>query len=102
MGLCIGVCCWNTGLVSQITQTNSSPRVKKDGIGDDVIKELYAQFESAGVDDFRNMCKEAISNSSGKPETKRKFIGLLDRATNKNDMVMKITNYFLAGEGRGV
>lgn len=85
-----------------MTQTSSKHRVKEDGIGEDAMKSLYEQFELVGTDDFRLLCKNIIESSNGKAETKAKFLDMLDASKSKNVMVVKVTNYFLAGEGKGV
>jgi len=85
-----------------MTQTSSKPRVKEDGIGEDVMRKLYESYEVTGIDDFRVLCKDAINLSNGKPSTKETFYNELDRTTSKKIMLTKITNYFLAGEGKGV
>lgn len=84
------------------TQSSSKARVKEDGIGEDRMKLLYTVFQSASVDDFRKMCLEAIEASNGKPETKIRFSDALNRLYTKAPMLQKVTNYFLAGEGKGV
>lgn len=85
-----------------MTQKNSKPRVKEDGIGEDVMKELFASFDTTGVNDFRSMCINIIQKSNGKSETKDSFIDMLNSAKSKQVMAIKVTNYFLAGEGKGV
>jgi len=85
-----------------MTQTNSRARVKEDSIGEQRMRTLNQVFMSASIDDFRQMCIEAIEASSGKPATKIRFTDEMRRATNKSKMLFSVTNYFLAGEGRGV
>lgn len=85
-----------------MTQNSSKPRVKQDGIGEDVMRKLFEHFENTGIDDFRVLCKDAINISNGKASTKETFYNELDRAKSKNIMLTKVTNYFLAGEGKGV
>jgi hypothetical protein len=84
------------------TQTSSRPRVKNDGIGEDTMRTLYSHYDTIGVDDFRSMCKSAIDASAGKADTKRTFHEMLDSTSSKKVMLIKMTNYFLAGEGKGV
>lgn len=85
-----------------MTQTSSKPRVKEDGIGEEVMRKLYESYELTGLDDFRLLCKDAVNLSNGKASTKETFYNELDRAKSKAVMLTKITNYFLAGEGKGV
>jgi len=85
-----------------MTQTNSRTRVKEDTIGEERMKTLNQVFTSASMDDFRQMCIEAIEASSGKPGTKLRFTDEMRRATSKAKMLFTVTNYFLAGEGKGV
>lgn len=85
-----------------MTQSNSRSRVKQDGIGEAVMKQLYSDYTALSTDQFRVQCKAAIERSHGKSETKNKFYEVLDRSKSKDQMVQKVTNYFLAGEGRGV
>ncbi len=85
-----------------MTQSSSKPRVKEDGIGEDVMRKLYESYEITGIDDYRILCKDAINLSNGKAATKEIFYMELDRAKSKSVMLTKITNYFLAGEGKGV
>lgn len=85
-----------------MTQLSSTPRVKKDGIGEDMMRQLYTSFDTSNQDDFKLMCITAIGRSSGKLATKEKFINLINKTNSKRDMLTKVTNYFLAGEGKGV
>ncbi len=85
-----------------MTQVSSNPRVKCDGIGEDVMKRLYELYESSGTEDYRTLCKDVINLSSGKVGTKDTFYRELDKAKSKQIMLTKVTNYFLAGEGKGV
>lgn len=85
-----------------MTQTNSRARVKNDTVGNDGMKFLFNQYETATLDGFRIICKSLIEDSSGKRTTKDKFIYELERATSKDYMVKKVTNYLMAGQGLGV
>ena len=87
-----------------MTQTNSKPRVKQDTLGNEGLKFLYGQFESKEVtlQDFRITCLQLIEQSAGKRSTKDKFIQLINTAKSKQDMVVKVNNYMLAGQGLGV
>lgn len=84
------------------TQTNSRNRVKEDGIGSDTMTQLFALFPIAAVETFREQCINVINQSSGKDATKLRFKDELSRTQSKTVMMQKVTNYFLAGEGKGV
>jgi hypothetical protein len=85
-----------------MTQSNSRARVRQDTVGEDGIKFLFSQYQAATLENFRVTCKSLIEESSGKRTTKDKFIYELDRATSKDVMVTKVTNYLMAGQGLGV
>jgi hypothetical protein len=85
-----------------MTQVTSRTRVKEDGIGEDRMININKQFMTSSMDEFRKLCVEAIATSSGKPSTKLRFTDEMNRAPSKAKMLFTITNYFLAGEGRGV
>lgn len=85
-----------------MTQTNSRARVKNDTVGEDGMKFLFSQYQTATLEGFRIICKNLIEESSGKRTTKDKFINELERATSKDYMVKKVTNYLMAGQGLGV
>lgn len=85
-----------------MTQITSKTRVKEDNIGEERMKHINKMFVTSSMEEFRDLCKEAVQASSGKPATKLRFSDELSRAPNKAKMLFTITNYFLAGEGRGV
>lgn len=85
-----------------MTQTNSRARVKHDSIGDDGMKQLFAEYSVQSLDEFRSTCKQVIESSTGKRVTKDTFITELDKARSKDIMLKKVTNYLLAGQGLGV
>ncbi len=85
-----------------MTQKNSRQRVKIDSVGDTGLKLLYTQYESQSVTGFRALCKSLIEQSTGKRETKDKFLYVLDKSNSKNDMLLRVNNYLLAGMGLGV
>ncbi len=87
-----------------MTQTNSRARVKRDTVGGEGMIFLFSQYHDqlATLESFRVICKELIEQSSGKRTTKDKFIYELERATSKDVMVTKVTNYLMAGQGLGV
>lgn len=85
-----------------MTQTNSRPRVKTDGIGADTMKMLYEAYPSASTEEFMSLCLEAIAMSTAKPATKTKFNTFINNCSSKASMLTSVTNFFLAGEGKGV
>jgi len=85
-----------------MTQSSSKARVKNDTIGDEGMKQLFADYASQGIDMFRETCKQTIESSTGKRSTKDLFLNELDKARNKDVMLKKVTNYLLAGQGLGV
>lgn len=85
-----------------MTQISSKPRVKEDTIGEQRMKTLNGVFTSASVEDFKTMCLESIQASSGKPATIVRTCDAINRCSSKSKMLFIVTNYFLAGEGKGV
>ena len=84
------------------TQTNSRPRVKDDKVGDIGMNILFKEYQDSSLEAFRNTCNTLIEESSGKRSTKDKFLTEIYRATSKDTMLTKVTNYLLAGQGLGV
>lgn len=85
-----------------MTQNSSRARVKHDGIGEDKMKYVFESYASMPVEDFRLLCIQTIEESAGKTETKIRFTGLIKQVNSKATMMSKVTNYFLAGEGKKV
>lgn len=85
-----------------MTQKNSRQRVKTDTVGEEGLKILYSQYENQTVTGFRLLCKNLIEQSTGKRETKDKFLTVLDNSRSKNEMLVRVNNYILAGMGFGV
>jgi hypothetical protein len=84
------------------TQTNSRPRIKNDTVGTDGMKLLFKEYEGSTLVSFRNTCSLLIEESAGKRSTKDKFLAEIARATSKDTMLTKVTNYMMAGQGLGV
>lgn len=82
-----------------MTQKNSRQRVKVDTVGNNGLEEMYNAYDKETLEDFRKRCITIIESSTGKKETKNTFISLLMKATSKDFMVTKVTNYVLAGLG---
>lgn len=85
-----------------MTQSSSKPRVREDIIGDQGLTSLFAAFNSKPIDEFRTYCQGVIEQSAGKRATKDKFISIIRSSRSKNDMLTKVTNYLMAGQGLGV
>lgn len=85
-----------------MTQTNSRQRCKVDLIGDAGMKQLFAYYQAFDLVDFKSYCKDVVESSSGKRQTKDRFIHDIDMAPNKDIVLKKVTNYILAGQGLGV
>lgn len=83
-------------------QLTSNRRVKKENISDSLIQELYNLYITADLEEFRRKCEEIIAGSSGSEEKKQIFLKVIGEGKSKDFLVKKVTNYFLAGEGRGV
>lgn len=85
-----------------MTQKNSRARVKQDTIGAEVMEQLYKTYEKATLDEFRDQCFKIIEMSSASSPTRSAFNALLNQSESKKHMLFTITNFFLAGEGKGV
>lgn len=85
-----------------MTQTNSRQRCKADLIGSNGLKELFKLYSEQGLLDFKVSCMRLIESSSGKRETKDKFISMIDNSSTKDRCLRTTTNYILAGQGLGV
>ncbi len=85
-----------------MTQKNSRQRCKVDTIGSDGMEKLFEAYRNEDINTFRNTCIGMIQRSSGKAETKDSFTDILLKATSKDQMVTKVSNYLLAGQGLGV
>ena len=85
-----------------MTQATSEQRVKHDSIGDSGMQQLFAMYSVLGVNEYRNYCIDVINKSTGKKETRLKFISQLQKLTNSDKMLKLVTNYLLAGQGLGV
>lgn len=84
------------------TQTSSKTRVKKDTVGEAGLQILYSSYGKQTLIEFRSLCITLIEQSSGKRETKDKFIRVFENARSKDEMLRSASNYLLAGQGLGV
>lgn len=66
------------------------------------MAELFKSFETANLEEFKVSCYNIIERSSASEATKSKFNALIGQAESKKLLVFTMTNYFLAGEGKGV
>lgn len=84
------------------TQNSSKQRCKVDTIGSTGMEKLFEAYRNEDITAFRNTCIGIIQQSSGKADTKETFTSILLKATSKDYMVTKVSNYLLAGQGLGV
>jgi len=70
--------------------------VKTDRID---ISSFYDRYAKEDVVAFKQTCIEAIEQSSGKKETKMRFVNEVRRLSSKDRMLSVVTNYWLAGQG---
>lgn len=84
------------------TQTSSKARVKKDTVGEAGLQILYSSYGTQSLIEFRSLCISLIEQSTGKRETKDKFIRVFESARSKDEMLRSASNYLLAGQGLGV
>jgi len=89
-------------MADTLTQSSSKPRVKKDTIGEEAMTELFKALETADLEEFKSMCHDIIERSSASSTTKTRFNDIIDQSESKKMLVFTMTNYFLAGEGKGV
>lgn len=85
-----------------MTQSSSSQRCKVDLIGDNGLQVLFKLYETETQEDFRQTCIEFIKSSSGKKDTKQKFVNILESSNSKDKILKTTTNYIMAGQGYGV
>ena len=85
-----------------MTQSSSKPRVKQDTVGNEGLTDLFQAYKDKQLEDFRTYCRDVIERSSGKRSTKDKFIQTISSSRSKNDMLTRVTNYLMAGQGLGV
>lgn len=84
------------------TQNSSKQRCKIDAIGTDGMEKLFEAYRNEDINSFRTTCINIIQKSSGKSASKETFTSILLKATSKDYMVSKVSNYLLAGQGLGV
>lgn len=92
MSHCINI---NTVKVNP-TMEVSVKKVKTDRID---ISTFYDRYNTEDVATFKATCIEAIEQSSGKKETKMRFVNTLQQCRSKDKMLSVVTNYWLAGQG---
>jgi hypothetical protein len=78
------------------TMEVSVRKVKTDRID---IQDVYSRFAVETADTFRMTCKTAIEGSSGKKETKSRFLRVLDETKSKDRMLKIVNDFYLAGNG---
>lgn len=85
-----------------MTQSSSKPRVKVDTVGNAGLTLLFEAYKEKELEDFRGVCKSLIQSSAGKQTTKQKFLDAINSSRSKNDMLTRVSNYLMAGQGLGV
>lgn len=78
------------------TMEVSVRKVKTDRIN---IQDIYTRFAAESMDTFRMTCKAVIEGSSGKKETKLRFLRALDETRSKDRMLKIVNDFYLAGHG---
>lgn len=78
------------------TMEVTSRKVKMDRID---INGLYEAYREQDVATFKETCILAIEQSSGKKETKMRFVNELRSIKSKDRMLMVVNNFWLAGQG---
>lgn len=78
------------------TMEVSVKKVKTDRID---ISAFYDRYAVEDTVTFKNTCVEAIMQSSGKKETKARFVMTLQQCRTKDKMLSVVSNYWLAGQG---
>lgn len=74
--------------------------IKHDKFGDDGFTRIYSAYAQMDVVDFRKFCiNEVKTNSCSSQVKKDGFCRELEKLTNKDRIVSKVTNFFMAGEG---
>jgi hypothetical protein len=78
------------------TMEVSVRKVQNDRID---IQDIYTRFAAESTDTFRMSCKAVIEGSSGKKETKLRFLRALDETKSKDRMLKIVNDFYLAGHG---
>ena len=71
-------------------------KVKTDRID---ISALYEAYRVQDVATFKQTCIEVIQGSSGKKETKARFVTEIMGTRSKERMLTVVNNFWLAGQG---
>lgn len=73
--------------------------MKNDVATNDFMTTIYDSYAKASLNEFRDICIEAINNLRGTKVKKDSIIRELMKLTNKDRMVTKVTNFVFAGQG---
>ncbi len=84
------------------TQKSSESRVHKDGFTKEKEAALYENFKCMTVTEFQKHSIQLVLDSSGSEEKKAMFIRKIRETGKKDEMLVKLVNYFYAGMGLGV
>ena len=75
----------------------------KDKFGDSMFAEMYSNHRKMDLEAFRTYCCELIQNNTVSSKLKKtQFTLAIEACRTKDQMVKKITNIMLAGEGLSV
>lgn len=78
-------------------------KLKVDRFGDANFREMYSLHASATFEDFQKWCIEKIQNNTVCSKLKKQeFADAIRACTNKDRIVLKMSNFMLAGEGHKV
>lgn len=78
-------------------------QVTADKFGDAMFREMYDLYAVAPLAEFKAWCCDAIKNNSVSSNMKKdEFQRSINAQSNKDRVVTKMTNFFLAGTGNKV
>ena len=84
------------------TQSSSKPRLKNDTLGDDVLRQLYSDFESMDEDEFQQRCIAVVQSGGGNQPRKDEIINAINNSKTRLQRLKKVQDFILAGMGLGV
>lgn len=78
-------------------------KVTYDKFGDEMFKQLNRNYVKMDLVEFKKWCCETIDTHSVSSNVKKNsFKEAINSCRDKNYVVKKVTNFFLAGEGLSV
>ena len=81
------------------TQSSSKARIKNDKIGEEILKKVFAAYETEPLEEFKKTCVDVIMMSAGKASTKAFFVDNINKMRSKESVLTTVTNYTFAGQG---